>query len=152
MRGAYTMLGRPTTDALVEMVNGYMEGGWMPQGAPFQAAARKGSAIAMHANKPQLMWFQAMVLPPAAAAQYLEAEGKNAAGQGAGPGRQALGTDEYAEAQAEAKAGPGGPGKPRDESGEKKPITIVAGMGRCGTSLVRKVVDAAGMPGRESVG
>ena len=156
MRGAYTMLGRPTTDALVEMVNGYMEGGWMPQGAPFQAAARKGSATAMHANKPQLMWFPAMILPPADAAQYLQAAGESATGQaqeggpeaetGDGPGRQALGTDEYAEAQAEAEAGPGGPGKPRDESGEKEPITIVAGMGRCGTSLVMKMLAAAGMP------
>lgn len=107
MNGGYTILGSPTADDLVNKVNQYMAGGWLPQGGPFQAMTRKGSAIAMHTDKPRLLWFQAVLLPPAAAEQYMLAKAQDDAAEGVegadgagGTGKQAMGPDEYEEEQA----------------------------------------------------
>ena len=100
MQGGYTILGRGNIDALAQAVNEYMVGGWTPQGGPFQGETRKGSAVAMHGGKPQLLWFQAMVLSPEALEQYRDEEDRivlEEATRITTPGKQALGAEEYRE-------------------------------------------------------
>ena len=140
MYSGYTLIGRATPQELVDAVGGLMNKGWLPHGAAFQAVTGEDATIKVHKRNPRLGWFQTMVNPGVLAARLdapsepLPGPGKQALRRGSG---QALGAEEYATVGS----------TPFPASGkDKEPITVVAGMGRCGTSLVMAMLAAAGMP------